>query len=132
MAPGADAGLVLWAPKKKARPTNAMAQYAIDHTPHERHEVNGWPVMTIPRGHVVMRDRAIDAAPGEGKYLARGPHELIRPPGVVPDGFDTARIGAWYRRPQGPSLPPQRSSRASHSPWERVGVPPSPLGRGSG
>lgn len=90
LAPGADADLVLWDPAKKVRLTNALMQHAIDYTPYEGMEVTGWPVMTIARGRVAMREGKIDALPGDGQFLARGPYDFIRPRGVVPDGFDAA------------------------------------------
>jgi dihydropyrimidinase len=85
--PGADADLALWDPKKKVTLTNALMQHAIDYTPYEGLEVTGWPVVTIRRGEVVMRDGKVQAEPGTGRYLPRGPYDLIRPRGITPDGF---------------------------------------------
>jgi dihydropyrimidinase len=44
---------------------------------------------------VVMRDGVVTAAPGSGRYLPVAPYDLIRPRGVLPDGFDGA---AFTRR----------------------------------
>ena len=90
IAPGADADLVLWDPARRTRLTNALMQHAIDYTPYEGMEVTGWPVATLLRGKVVMRDGVVDAVPGSGRYLAVPPYGMIRPRGVVPDGFDAA------------------------------------------
>jgi len=90
IAPGADADLVLWDPARRTRLTNALMQHAIDYTPYEGLEVTGWPVATIRRGAVVMRDGVVQAEPGSGRYLPVAPYELIRPRGVLPDGFDAA------------------------------------------
>ena len=87
---GADADLALWDPKKKVTTTNALMQHAIDYTPDEGMEVTGWPVMTIRRGEVVMRDGKAQAQPGTGRFLPRGPCAMIRPRGMTPDGFDPA------------------------------------------
>jgi len=87
---GADADLVLWDPKRKVRLTNALMQHAIDYTPYEGMEVTGWPVATLRRGAVVMRDGVVQAEPGTGLFLPRAPYDLIRPRGVLPDGFDAA------------------------------------------
>jgi dihydropyrimidinase len=46
--------------------------------------------MTIRRGEVVMRDGKVQAEPGTGRFLPRGPYAMIRPRGVTPDGFDPA------------------------------------------
>ena len=93
IAIGGDADLVLWDPTKKVTLTNALMQHAIDYTPYEGLEVTGWPVATVARGRVVMRDGVVQAEPGTGRFLARGPYDLIRPRGVLPDGFDASRYG---------------------------------------
>ena len=93
IAPGADADLVLWDPARRTRITNALMQHAIDYTPYEGLEVTGWPVATIRRGSVVMRDGAVQAEPGSGHFLPVGPYDLIRPRGPLPDGFDAAAFG---------------------------------------
>jgi dihydropyrimidinase len=67
-------------------------QHAIDYTPYEGREITGWPVMTIARGRVATEDGQLDATPAEGRFLARGPYDLIRPRGVVPHGFDAAAV----------------------------------------
>ena len=82
--------LALWDRKKKVTTTNALMQHAIDYTPYEGMEVTGWPVMIIRRGEVVMRDGKVQAEPGTGRFLPRGPYDMIRPRGVTPDGFDPA------------------------------------------
>jgi len=53
-------------------------------------EVTGWPVATVARGRVVMRDGKVQSQPGEGKFLARGPYDFIRPRGVFADDFDAS------------------------------------------
>jgi dihydropyrimidinase len=85
--PGSDADIVLWDPAKKVTITNALMQHAIDYTPYEGLEVTGWPTMTIRRGAVVMRDGTVQAEPGSGRYLPRGPYDLVKPRGITPDGF---------------------------------------------
>ena len=90
IAPGADADLVLWDPSRRVTITNAILQQAIDYTPYEGLEVTGWPVMTLRRGEIVMQDGRVQAEPGTGQFLARGPYDLIRPTGRLPDGFDAS------------------------------------------
>ncbi len=70
--------------------THALMQQAIDYTPYEGLEVTGWPVATMRRGEVVMRDGKVQAPEGSGQFLPRAPYELIRPRGVLPDGFDAS------------------------------------------
>jgi dihydropyrimidinase len=92
IAPGYDADLVLWDPARKTKLTNALMQHIIDYTPYEGIEVTGWPVMTIRRGEIAMRDGSVQAEPGSGRYLPRAPYKLIAPRGVLPNGFDAARL----------------------------------------
>ena len=67
-----------------------LLQHRIDYTPYEGLEVTGWPVLTLRRGEVVMRDGVVQAEPGSGQFLARGPYDFIRPLGRLPHGFDAA------------------------------------------
>ena len=90
IAIGADADLALWDPKAKRTITNALMQHAIDYTPYEGLEVTGWPVMTIRRGEVVMRDGVVQAEPGTAQYLPRAPYGMVKPRGVLANGFDAA------------------------------------------
>ncbi len=90
IAPGFDADLVLWDPKKQMTLTNAVMQHVLDYTPYEGRTVTGWPVATLRRGVVVMRDGTIQAEPCSGQFVARAPYDLIRPRGVLPDGFDAS------------------------------------------
>jgi len=92
IAPGYDADLVLWDPEKRMTLTQNLMQHAIDYTPYEGIEVTGWPVTTIRRGAVVMQNGVVQAAPGTGQYLARGPYDMIRPTGTLPDGFDASQF----------------------------------------
>ena len=70
IAPGADADLVLWDPKKQVTITNETLQHVIDYTPYEGMEVTGWPVATIRRGEVAMRDGKVQAADGLDSIFA--------------------------------------------------------------
>ncbi|MBN8901120.1 MAG: dihydropyrimidinase [Rhodospirillales bacterium] len=90
IAPGADADLVLWDAKKQVTLTNALMQHVIDYTPYEGMQVTGWPVATVRRGEIVMQDGKVQAEPGSGEFLARGPYDMIRPTGRLPDGFDAS------------------------------------------
>jgi dihydropyrimidinase len=92
IAIGADADLVLWDAARQVTLTNALMQQAIDYTPYEGMQVTGWPVATVLRGRVAMRDGHVQAEPGSGRFLARGPNPMTAPRGVLPDGFDAARF----------------------------------------
>ncbi len=90
IAPGSDADLVVWDATRRTTITNALLQHVIDYTPYEGLEVTGWPVATIRRGEIVMRDGKVQADPGSGQFLARAPYAMIKPTGRVPNGFDAS------------------------------------------
>jgi dihydropyrimidinase len=71
IAPGSDADLALWNPNM-TRPVEA-ARFASngDFSPYEGRSVTGWPVMTISRGEVVMRDGAVSGERGRGQAPKR-------------------------------------------------------------
>lgn len=92
IAVGADADLVLWDATRQVTLSNGLLQQAIDYTPYEGMQVTGWPVATLRRGEVVMRDGRVQAEPGSGRFLPRGPYEAAKPRGVLPDGFDASRF----------------------------------------
>ncbi|HQT67043.1 MAG: dihydropyrimidinase [Rhodospirillales bacterium 20-60-12] len=90
LAPGADADIVLWDPAKQVTLRNEMMQHAIDYTPYEGKIVTGFPVLTMRRGEVVMRDGVVQAKPGTGRFMARGPYDYIKPAGHLAHGFDAS------------------------------------------
>ncbi len=90
LMPGADADIVLWDPAKRMTITNSLMQQAIDYTPYEGMEVTGWPVATVLRGQVAMQDGLVQAEPGSGRYLPVAAYDLIKPRGVLANGFDGA------------------------------------------
>jgi dihydropyrimidinase len=90
IAVGYDADLVLWDAGKKVTITNDLMHQAIDYTPYEGMTVTGWPVATLLRGQVAMRDGVVQSEPGAGKFLPRAPYDLIKPRGVLADGFDAS------------------------------------------
>jgi dihydropyrimidinase len=92
LAPGADADLVLWDPDRETTIAQSRLHHAIDYTPWEGMAIKGWPALTIRRGEVAMREGEVLAAPGSGRFLARGPYALAAPSGRVPDGFDAAAV----------------------------------------
>ena len=89
IAIGADADLALWDPKKKVTLTNTLMQHAIDYTPYEGLEVTGWPVATVRRGTVVMRDGVVQAEPGRASSCRAAP---------MPHGDAARRAGQRLRR----------------------------------
>ena len=71
IAVGADADIVIWDPDKRVTITHDLLRDGSDYTPYEGREVTGWPVLTMVRGRVVVRDGELVGAPGHGAYLTR-------------------------------------------------------------
>ena len=88
VAVGLDADLAIWDPARKVTLTHALMQDANDHTPYEGFEVTGWPETTLVRGVPVVDGGRVVGEPGHGRWLPRGPYEMIRPRGVFPGPFN--------------------------------------------
>lgn len=88
IAVGADADIAIWDPRRKVTLTNDLMLHDNDHTPYEGMEVTGWPEVTLVRGLPVVEQGRIVAPEGHGRFLARGPYEMIRPRGVFPGPFN--------------------------------------------
>jgi dihydropyrimidinase len=71
IAVGADADIAIWDPERRVTITHALLNDGSDYTPYEGREVTGWPVMTMVRGSVVMRDGDLVGEMGHGIYLPR-------------------------------------------------------------
>ncbi len=73
IAIGADADLVLWDPSITRKIRHADLHDSADYTPYEGIEVTGWPVTTILRGTVVVKNGKLTAEKGIGGFIARPP-----------------------------------------------------------
>ena len=71
LRPGADADLVIIDLNKEQTVTPELAHTAAGYTLFDGRKLKGWPVLTMVRGKVVMRDGQITAEPGYGQYVAR-------------------------------------------------------------
>ena len=71
IAPGFDADIVLWDPERQVTISQDLMHHGADYTPWEGFAVKGWPVMTLLRGRVAMKDGEVMAAAGDGKFLPR-------------------------------------------------------------
>ena len=79
IAVGADADLAIWDPEKRVTIRNAMLHHAVDYTPFEGVEVQGWPETVVSRGEVVVADGALMGAPGRGRFLEQAVSSAWRP-----------------------------------------------------
>jgi dihydropyrimidinase len=94
IAVGADADIVLWDPERRVTISRDVLHDACDYTPYEGREVTGWPVLTMVRGHVVVRDGKLVGAKGLGRHLARERSPHAAPLGRLVTAFEPAgRLG---------------------------------------
>lgn len=71
IAPGSDADLVIYDPKKEVTISVDNMHSDVDHTIWEGTKVKGYPVMTISRGKIVFENGEFTGEPGWGKLLKR-------------------------------------------------------------
>jgi len=68
---GSDADIAIWDPELNVTIRHADLHDAADYSPYEGLEVRGWPVTTLLRGKVMVRDRVLMAKKGDGRYFLR-------------------------------------------------------------
>lgn len=90
IAVGSDADIVLWDPERRVRISHEILHDACDYTPYEGLEVTGWPVLTMLRGSVVVRDGNLVGKIGHGRHLPRERPASAMPTGRLVTGFDPA------------------------------------------
>jgi dihydropyrimidinase len=70
LAPGSDADITILDPTRRGK-IRAADLHETDYTPWEGHDIFAWPVTTILRGKVMVRDGQYFGSPGDGRYLKR-------------------------------------------------------------
>ena len=71
LAPGADADLVLWDPRREVTISAERLHQNCDDTPYEGQRVTGWPRTVLSRGQVVVENGVFVGDSGRGQYLMR-------------------------------------------------------------
>ena len=71
IVPGYDADLVVFDPERRVTLTATELHSNIDHSTYEGTEVQGYPVVTISRGEVLVEDGALQVEPGRGRFVER-------------------------------------------------------------
>lgn len=84
IAIGMDADIAIWDPQRQVTISQSRLHHGSDYTPYEGIAVTGWPVTTILRGQVVIRDGELAGQPGQGGHVARERSQLARPVGAPP------------------------------------------------
>lgn len=68
---GSDADIVVVDPDKKVKVSWKSLHSLCDWSIYEGWEFQGWPVLTLLRGEIIVQDGKVVAKPGTGKYLFR-------------------------------------------------------------
>lgn len=76
ITPGADADLVVFDPGRKVALTRPRLHESVDYTPYEGMPVQGYPVMTIARGGVIVQEGEFIGAAGRGRFLRCAPPQF--------------------------------------------------------
>ena len=71
IAIGMDADIAIWDPQRETTIMQTGLHHGADYTPYEGLKVKGWPVTTLVRGRVVVRDGKLVTSPGHGQHIAR-------------------------------------------------------------
>ncbi len=91
IAPGYDADIAIWDPEARRTATLADQHDNMDYTPFEGMEIEGWPVLTMSRGDVIVENGALKAERGRGRFIARNPVDLTGKPGYRAKELDPAQ-----------------------------------------
>ncbi len=68
---GSDADIVIIDPNKKVKITNSMLHQNVDYTPYEGMIVQGYPVLTMARGKIIVKDNIFIGKKGYGRFIKR-------------------------------------------------------------
>jgi dihydropyrimidinase len=69
--PGYDADLVIFDPERRVTLSAETLHSNVDHSTYEGVELQGYPVVTISRGEVLVEDGVLHAEPGRGRFVER-------------------------------------------------------------
>jgi len=68
---GSDADIVIIDPNKKVSLSNNSLHQNVDYTPYERMEIQGYPILTMARGKVIVKDNVFIGKKGYGEFIKR-------------------------------------------------------------
>src|SRR5215469_6185711 len=77
LASGSDADITILDPTRRGK-IRAADLHETDYTPWEGHDIFAWPMVTILRGKVMVRNGEYFASPQDGRYLKRKISQNIR------------------------------------------------------
>jgi dihydropyrimidinase len=88
IAVGSDADVAIWDPRKSVIFSDATVTDRSGYTPWAGRAVEGWPVVVLRRGEVIVEDGRVAASPGSGQFLARAGGFAALPLGRRTPEFD--------------------------------------------
>lgn len=91
IAPGFDADIAIWDPKREVTITDALMHDLTGYTPFSGRTVTGWPETVLVRGEAVVADGAVQGRPGSGRWLKRTGGWAAEPTGNLTSDMDPER-----------------------------------------
>ena len=68
---GSDADIVIINPNKKITLSNKILHQNVDYTPYQGMEIQGYPVLTMARGEIIVKDNIFIGEKGYGRFIKR-------------------------------------------------------------
>jgi dihydropyrimidinase len=81
---GNDADLVVFDPSREVVLARDVLHSRCDYTPYDGMTVHGYPVVTISRGEIIMRDGEFVGRPGRGRFVERKARSIATERAAVP------------------------------------------------
>ena len=88
---GADADLVIWNSDKKIKLSWEHLHDNVGYTPYEGMDIQGWPLMVLSRGRVVVDDGELKVERGSGEFIPREKPDSSNPAGLSVPEVDLAK-----------------------------------------
>jgi dihydropyrimidinase len=79
IAVGSDADIAIWDPEKEVTISTAMLHDRVGYTPYEGRTIQGWPVVVLSRGRVVVENGTLNAERGSGRFLPCASPDAAKP-----------------------------------------------------
>jgi dihydropyrimidinase len=79
IAVGSDADIAIWDPEKEVTISTAMLHDRVGYTPYEGRTIQGWPIVVMSRGRVVVENGTLNAERGSGRFLPCASPEAAKP-----------------------------------------------------
>jgi dihydropyrimidinase len=81
IAVGSDADIAIWDPERRIAIAPDLVHDNVGYTPYTGRELQGWPVIVISRGEVIIENGALAVERGRGRFIARAASEATAPTG---------------------------------------------------